>query len=143
MNVSNECVAIPVLIIFLVTHTIGILILDAVLIGSSATASVASALSSDQRVMDNTSVDSSMPGGLAIAPSEFLHSGATTKATPLAKRSRSVEDDGRSEVENTGKKSAAEEHIDDKETEMVPEPVRSTGFGDDKFGETQKTEKMR
>ena len=49
-------------------------------------------------------------------PSEFLHSGATTKAMPLAKRSRSVEDDGRSEVEEIGQESAAEEHIEDKTT---------------------------
>ena len=111
MNISNTRVSVPVLVIFLVTHTIGMSVLGAVLLGGGAAASVASALSSEQRALDNTGVDSSMPGGLAIVPSEFFHRGATTKAMP--KRSRSVEDDGRLELEKFGKKSAAEEHIED------------------------------
>ena len=64
--------------------------------------------------MTNVSVDSSMLGGSAIVPSEFLHSGATTKAMPFTKRSRNVEDDGRSEVEKITKTSATEEHIEEK-----------------------------
>ena len=70
-------------------------------------------------------------------PSELLNSGATARATSLAKRSRSVEDDGRADAEKITKKSAAEEHIEDNATFIVAEPVRSTGFDGDKFGESR------
>ena len=75
-------------------------------------------LSSERPVLTNVDVGSSMLGGSASVLSEFLHSGATTKSIPLAKRSRSVEDDGRSEAEKITKKSTAEEHIKDKATSM-------------------------
>ena len=39
-----------------------------------------------------------------IVPSEFLHSGAMMKAMPFTKRSRSVEDDDRSEAEKITEK---------------------------------------
>ena len=83
------------------------------MIGAAVLTSAMVALSSEQPALTSVSVDSSTLGGSAIVPSEFLHSGATTKAMPPAKRSRSVEDDGSSEVEKIGKKSAAEEHIED------------------------------
>ena len=60
-------------------------------------------------------------------PSEFLHSGATTKAIPFTKRSRNMEDDGRSVAEKITRKSASEEQTENN--------VSSTAFGDEKVGE--------
>ena len=82
--------------------------------GAAVLTSAVVALSSEQHVLTNASVDSSMLGGSVIVPSEFLHSGATTKGMPLAKRSRNVEHDDRSEEEKIGKTSATEKHIEDK-----------------------------
>ena len=71
-----------------------------------------------------------------VVPSESLHSGVTTKTIPLTKRSSSFEDDGRAETKHMTKTNAAEEHIEGNATDMVVEPVRSTGVGGDKFGDS-------
>ena len=86
------------------------------MIGAAVLTSAVVALSSERPVLTNVSVDNSMLGGSAIVLSEPFHSGATTKAMPIAKRSRSVEDDGRSETEKMTKKNAAEEYIEDNAT---------------------------
>ena len=74
------------------------------------------AFSSEQPTLTSVSVDSLTLGGSAIVPSELLHCGATTRATPLATRSRNVEDDGHADAEDITKKSAAEGHIKDNAT---------------------------
>ena len=75
------------------------------MIGAAVITSAVVALSSEQSTLMNVSVDSSMLEGSAIVPSESLHSVAATKAIQFAKRSRSVEDDGRAESEKITKKS--------------------------------------
>ena len=98
------------------------------------------ALSSEQPALTNVNFDISTLGSSAIVPSELLHNGATTKAMPLAKRSRNVEGDDCAEAEKMTKKSAAEEHIEDKTSFMVAERVRSTGLGAEEAGEIDKKE---
>ena len=87
------------------------------MIGATVLTSAVVALSSERPALTNVSVDSTMLEGSAIVPSESPHSGAMTKATTFAKRSRNVEDDGRAEAENMTKTSAAEEHIEGNATD--------------------------
>ena len=68
------------------------------MIGVAVITSAVVAPSIELSTLMNVSVDSSMLEGSAIVPMESFHSGATTKVIPFAKRSRSVEDDGRADA---------------------------------------------
>ena len=67
-----------------------------------------------------------------------LFSDAPVKPIPTAKRSRGGEFEKKIEEPNAGR-----EHIRSKESEMVAEPVCSTGFVDIKFGEINTSEKWQ
>ena len=86
------------------------------MIGAAVITSAEVALSSEQPTSINVGVDSFLLEVSAIVLSESLHSGSRTKVIPFAKRSRSVEDDGRAEAEKITRKSAAEEHVEDNAT---------------------------